>query len=635
MKRSLFWLCFFAVVVAASAAIVGFLYGLKTPFGSVFAEAGVKVYYLRSWTAHVGTLGFGLLFFMLLDFAFAKKFPKYLVPIVSVVLSVVYLLGLVFDNEIYRWMNTRLTLNFLQTYVGAATELSIVGMVFKGGALSFILDALVLVAVAVGGGLLMRALAKCKARSWFVVVPSIVIAGVSIFCFAYTYGRPLHGRERLERVRPFYVHIYNDIQYRKIHAQKPDDFEFGIKVLGGNPEAEYPFYHEEPAEDSSLQAFKALPLEQKPDIIFVTVESLRGWVADVRNNYACENLPHLCSLAKGGTFFPYMYSVGFPSTEGVMGSMLGIWSHPERCYTTYHVNSRSLPSILRDAGYYSVVLPASNPNFDNFTALFGEWFDVTDYNPANAEDMKLAKRFLEVYNNRPKDKPFFINFMTLSTHAPFVWPESIGETPDDMGKRYEGLARYMDSALGVVMDAVAKDPRGKNTVFVLTGDHSFDTGAQKDRISSVGNAHNGRVWTTGIFYGMGIPEGVVRTEMVSHVDIAPTIIELLNLKVANHFVGRNILADSIVAPRYSIVQKQIVAHEGGLHLYADMDDSTRAIVLQAETTPQWDTANWGEGFVGESPADFTTENRKRVRELRAAVRAYGYLLDHDRIYPAK
>lgn len=606
------------------------LYFLPMPNGSLLAETKVLTFIVRTLAADAGTLALLAALFTLLAVIFKKAKPK-LFPLLFSATALLYLLCTFCDNETLRWLNQRFTMGYIRTYMGASSDPHMLMNIIKGGVLSFALDVLLIAAAAAAA---LISLKKFRNRLPHCKTTALPLLLLGILCIAYAYYMPLKERQRRERIRPFYVHIFNEINYDFTHGEKPDHYDEGIRFLGGNPDVQYPFF--KTYSDSSTTAFREHPLSQKPDIILLTIESLRGWVGDIRVSRSCKLLKNICALSKRGTFFPYTYSVGWPSTEGLNGMMQGVWSHPEKYSAGYQIKTRALPEILGDAGYYRVVIPGANPNFDNFTPLFEQWFDSTDFNPDINHDIPLAKRFDEIYQNRPKDKPVFIDWMSTTTHSPFIYPKSMGPTPKDQSERYEHLAAYMDSAVGMVLESIAKDSRAENTLIILTGDHSFSTGLQKERNTSVGLTHSGRTWTNMLFAGPGIPADSIDIRSISHTDLAPTVLEYLSIEAPNHFVGKDLFSpeDSLARslPAISFFQTDFALRLKDRHIYGNMNDES-FVVLKSSQVPDWDTTEIIKGFIGE---DFITPTRTDsllLQKAKTAAQVWEYILDHDLLTP--
>ena len=115
---------------------------------------------------------------------------------------------------------------------------------------------------------------------------------------------------------------------------------------------------------------------------------------------------------------------------------------------------------------------------------------------------------------------------------------------------------YMDSAVGIVMDEVAKGPNADNTLFVLVGDHAFANNAQHRVSNFIGGVHDGYTWVPLIVAGPGIEQKIVTTP-VSQVDIAPTVLDYLFLYgTSENFVGQSLLEleppDGLCGGEYTI-----------------------------------------------------------------------------------
>lgn len=87
---------------------------------------------------------------------------------------------------------------------------------------------------------------------------------------------------------------------------------------------------------------------------------------------------------------------------------------------------------------------------------------------------------------------------------------------------YYGLCSFMDAQLGLVLDALRAEGLDRTTRIVYTSDHG-------DTLGDHGlwwkhTMYEGSVGVPLIVAGPGIPKGAVRTELVSHIDLFPTIL---------------------------------------------------------------------------------------------------------------
>lgn len=535
------------------------------------------------------------------------------------------------DDQIMRWMGQHLTMSFLSTYSVFRLDPTMASNVALDGLPNFLLSVFL---VLLAGALFFVMLAKLRQRPLSLWV-TCVLAGVLVVIAvasgnAHHYYKPC--RIRWQIIEPTYLTILDEYIYQREHSVRPQRLEQGISMLGGNPESEYPFYHPVENEDSLMEEFRQLPLDQKKDVILLSLESFRGWVGDFRIGQNCERMPNLCALGKAGTTFPYTYSVGYPSTEGMLGLQLGIWSHPSKVFLSSLMNTRtrSLPDILGEAGYYRVVLTAAEPSFDNFTPWFSKWFDFAEYDPKRSADIPLAERFREVYAARPKDKPLYFEWINFVTHTPFTVPKSYAEPAATSDQRYAQAVAYLDSAIGIVLDAVRKGPRANETVIVVTGDHSIANAKAQKKQDELGEANSTYTWTTFIWAGAGIPADSLVLEPRSHVDYAPTILSQLGLRATNHFVGENLFGESHRRV-FSFRHSDAVMRGDSVAVFARAGNASFSHARRQSRAVDWDTTETVGGFVAEEKCPLDV--KVSADSLLDAVDAWMWVLDQNLLMP--
>jgi arylsulfatase A-like enzyme len=324
--------------------------------------------------------------------------------------------------------------------------------------------------------------------------------------------------------------------------------------------------------------------------------------------------------------------------------MEGVLSLPHHVLLNSYPNTRmrSISEILRDAGYYTEVLIGSDPYFDNGMVWFQKWFDYVEYKPENHSDVAMAHRFMEHYNSRPKDKPLFYNWMSCSMHVPFDLPKDMGEKPKDIDSAYMRSVVYMDSSLGILMNELERSDRAKNTLLILTGDHSIVSSKQMPTVEKVGQAADAFTWVPLLIVGPGI-EPRVDTRPVSQGDIPPSIIGFLDLEVSNHFMGTNLLQcrDSSCSmdlpPVYSLRGGGIGLRTDSLtFLLSNVEGSDPAVVLKKEHEPTWDTSEPVEGYINEEPIEIPQEQLlKTSATMHAVSNAWKYVVYKNKLMPQK
>lgn len=600
--------------------------------------------------------------------------------IVFVVLGALYAAAAGTDDEIMRWMGQHLSLSFITTYALAASDMGLVGRVFLGGAWHFLLTTFIALAGIVGTVFLFRKMfagwsgaVDCAAgkngfagkncadpmrrkSNWICLGIALALAITGLT--SKNWFAP--SNMRWKRIAPVAFRLVDEIKYKLTESERRSDYAEGIALLGGFPLADYPF-EDCTASASECEQYRQHDIEQfkargdrKPDIIFFVIETFRGWTGDIRVPATCEKLPNICKLAKSGLYFPNAHSVGYPSIEGFLGVLAGVWAHPQMTFLSDYPNTRmrALPEILGEAGYYRMVLTATEPSFDNLHPWFAKWFDYSEYKPENQHDVPIANRFRELYAKRPAGQPLFFDWMSTTSHVPFSLPKEYGPTPSDPEEAYVRSLAYMDSAVGIVMDEVAKGPNADNTLFVLVGDHAFANNAQHRVSNFIGGVHDGYTWVPLIVAGPNIEPKVVTTP-VSQVDIAPTVLDYIFLYGATEFFVGESLLELDPPAAFDGVDYTIVFHAASKHrpvfafrmgdmtmitdsvtYIANIQDSTLVSAFETVLEPTWDTSHPAEGFVtGKVIENAAAKYAETFRKMRAAGHAWEYTINKNKLLP--
>lgn len=627
------WL-FFLTVLSARCAQLLQLYFSKTPSGGAFVERA--------------SLGFICAF--IVDFAAIATFStafalsalakgKWRTALYSTVASIawIYLAICATNDQIMRWMGQHLTFSFLSTYSVSRMDPTLAVNVIADGFFSFALTVAILLLTGFAFFMIIKKGKSCPAHKVALAGFIAILLTAAYVCGnAHNTFKPCHIRWHL--IQPPYITLAEELEYQKQHSQKPAKYDNGITLLGGDTSKEFPFYHHVDNEDSLAELFIKKPLSEKKDVILLSLESFRGWAGDFRIGKNCKRMPNLCQLSKAGTTFPYTYSVGYPSTEGMIGLQLSIWSHPNKVFLTSLMNTktRSLPEILGKFGYQRTVLTAAEPSFDNFTPWFEKWFDKSEFNPKITTDIPLAERFKELYTNRPSDKPIYFEWINFVTHTPFNVPTSYAEPAATSDERYAQATAYLDSAIGIILDVIEKSPRANETIIVVSGDHSIAGAKSQEKQNELGEANSAYTWTTFIWKGTDIESNLSVTRPVSHVDYAPTILKLLGIEASNHFVGHPLFNESgkLSEQSHNVISfrhKDAILRNDSTAIFAKAGDPSFAHTRTQSHVPDWDTTDVIGGFIAEEKSSLSASPISEA--LIDAMDSWVWVLDKNILMP--
>jgi len=265
--------------------------------------------------------------------------------------------------------------------------------------------------------------------------------------------------------------------------------------------------------------------------------------------------PNLDRLTGQSLLFTNLYATGTRTVRGLEALTLSIPPLPGTSIVKRPQNGgfRSWGEILNGKGYESKYIYAGYGYFDNMNAFFaGNGFKIVDRSDFTKEEVSFAnvwgvcdedlfrKTIREASASHADGKPFFSMVMTTSNHRPFTYPEGRIDIPGKTGR--SGGVKYADYAIGRFIAEASRQPWFKDTIFVFVADHCAGSAGKTDipvkryEIPLLVHAPH------------HIQPGRVET-LMSQIDVAPTILGLMNLSYDTDFMGRDMLKDSGNAPR--------------------------------------------------------------------------------------
>lgn len=168
--------------------------------------------------------------------------------------------------------------------------------------------------------------------------------------------------------------------------------------------------------------------------------------------------------------------------------------------------------------------------------------------PASGYVAEIAPTVAAFLHHAPA-QPFFLDVGFLETHRDFPPadpataryirpPAPLPDTPEtrqDMAD-YIGLAQELDRGVGIVLDALESAGLAENTLVIQTTDHGLAFPAMKCNLTDHG---------IGVLHIMrgpgGFTGGQVSDALLSHIDIFPTLCELLGIAAPPWLQGKSFL----------------------------------------------------------------------------------------------
>lgn len=332
--------------------------------------------------------------------------------------------------------------------------------------------------------------------------------------------------------------------------------------------------------------------------------------------------PNIDAFARTGVRYTHCYSVAgvcAPTRSGIITGMYpaSIGSQFMRCQIQRPDFVRCFPEYLRDAGYYAT----NNVKTDyNFAVPKAAWDEVS----------RKAH-----WRNRPAGKPFFAVFNTETSHesrirvtgeahakvtphvtrrvdrskvpVPPYWPDTEA-VREQIANFYECVSE-VDYEAGQILKQLKDDGLAEDTIVFFWSDHgvglprskrwNYESGTRAPLI-----VHIPEKWRVG---GQAKP-GTVDDQLVSFLDLAPTVLNLAGVPVPKHFQGRAFLGPALKPPREYIYSCHDRMDERYETIRATRDKRYRYIRNYRPFLPYYQYMNTSEG----SPV------MKDLRRLHAA-----------------
>lgn len=274
--------------------------------------------------------------------------------------------------------------------------------------------------------------------------------------------------------------------------------------------------------------------------------------------------PELDKLSKEGLLFSRLYSTGTRSVRGIEAVVTGFLPSPSESVVKLSGAQNdffTLGALLKQAGYNTSFIYGGMANFDNMGSFFnGNGFDnIIDESVMDKDKTKYAFKGTWGYsdedlavkaNNYFKsqgNKPFFSLMFSSSNHDPFEFPDGRIELYEQPKNTVHNAIKYADFAIGKFFEMAKKEDYFKNTVFVVIADHNTRTYGKnlvpinKFRIPA-------------LILGANVPQGIVYDKLSSQIDIPPTLLSMIGMKVETPMAGRNILQLKDSVPGRAMMQ---------------------------------------------------------------------------------
>lgn len=313
--------------------------------------------------------------------------------------------------------------------------------------------------------------------------------------------------------------------------------------------------------ESTLRTIKGHAQENHKNVVLITIES---YSADFMKAYGNENAitPFLDDLATQSLQFTNLYAVGNRTVRGLEAVTLCFPPTAGESVVKRKDNKNkfSTGNVFKQKGYNVKYLYGGDAFFDNMEDFFsGNGYAIVDKKTLSPNeitfanvwgvcDEDMANKAITVMNAEAKTgKPFFNHWMTVSNHRPFTYPNNKIDIPGDAKSR-DGGVKYTDYALKQFFTMAKKQAWFKNTVFVIVADHCASSAGKTELPLD-------KYRIPAMIYSPGFIAPQKYDQLMSQIDVMPTVMGLLNFNYQSKFYGQDVF-QSDYKPRALIATYQ-------------------------------------------------------------------------------
>lgn len=296
--------------------------------------------------------------------------------------------------------------------------------------------------------------------------------------------------------------------------------------------------------------------EQKKNVVLISIESLS---ADFMEHYGNTQkiTPFLDSLAQHSLMFTNLYATGNRTVRGLEALTLCIPPTAGESIVKRENNKNKFTtgSVFKSKGYDVKYLYGGYSYFDNMKDFFGgNGYDIVDRDNFKPEEISfanvwgvadedMAKKAIQVMNAEAKSgKPFFNHWMTVSNHRPFTYPNGKIDIPGDAKSR-DGGVKYTDYSIKKFFEMAKKQDWYKNTVFVIVADHCASSAGKTELPMD-------KYRIPAMVFSDGFVQPQKFTQLMSQIDVMPTVLGLLNFNYQSKFLGQDVFSPTFQPKAY-------------------------------------------------------------------------------------
>jgi len=287
-----------------------------------------------------------------------------------------------------------------------------------------------------------------------------------------------------------------------------------------------------------------------PNILLVTIDTLRADALSCYNKNSIATL-NIDSLAQEGTLFKQAISpvpITLPAHTSLMTCTFPSF-HQVHHNTIYKLsnNLTTLAEILQQNGFKTAAFIGAFPLSSTFNINQGFNYYDENFDQYKKNEYFYAERNAEIvltaaskWIKQNKLSKWFIWIHLFDPHQPYSPPYPFNKIYKN--NLYLGEVAYVDYSLGNFFNFLKKEKIFNNLFIILTSDHGEAFGEHNEV------NHSTFIYDTTLHIPLiiktnkSIFKNKIVNNQVSLVDIMPTVLEFLNIKIPDFCQGKSLLS---------------------------------------------------------------------------------------------
>jgi glucan phosphoethanolaminetransferase (alkaline phosphatase superfamily) len=287
----------------------------------------------------------------------------------------------------------------------------------------------------------------------------------------------------------------------------------------------------------------------------VVLVSLESTAAQHLGLYGADRdpMPNLTALARQAIVFDHAYTAYPESINGLYSLLCSTYPARDRDLASYaQAPCSSIAGLLARRGYRTALFHSGRFGYLGMDAVarnrgYEVLADAGDIGGAHessfgVDESSTVARILSWIDRLPGESRLFVTYLPIAGHHPYDTPAAgpFGDG-DDLG-RYRNALHYADHSLGTLMRGL--DARGltNRTILIVLGDHGEAFGTHDGNYGHTFQLFEENVHVPLVLAAPGVIGHQVRSrQVVSLIDVAPTVQDLLGDAVPSAHEGRSML----------------------------------------------------------------------------------------------